>query len=179
MPLHAAPAAPADPAWQVANGLHAWAQSHHASGASRPGSASVCHTALVEALFQSYFWASRGGGAAAASQPAGASTGSPEAAGLTPSASAAPVAALHLHVGVLSHLATLQAAASAGSGAHPGSKASALEAAILACCHAQFEPLAYQRRNLRPQVWDKLIKMCCRGSCRSAQAGCVTRIAQW
>jgi hypothetical protein len=174
MPLHDAPAAAADPAWQVANGLHAWAQGHHASAASRPGSASVCHTALVEALFQSYFWASRSGGAAAASQPAGGSSGDPKAAGRDSSASAAAAAALHLHVGVLSHLATLQAAASAGGGAPASGEASRLEAAILACCRGQFEPLSYQRRDLRPQVCHKLIKRCSLGSCRSAQAGCVS-----
>lgn len=174
MPLHAAPAAPADPAWQVAQGLHAWAQSHRVSGASRPGGTNMCHTALVEALFQSFFWASSSGSAAAASQPAGVSSGDPKAAGPTSPASAPAAAALHLHVGVLSHLATLQAAVSAGGSAPTGGEASALEAAILACCRAQFEPLSYQRRDLRPQVCHRLIKMWCRRSCRSAQAGCVS-----
>ena len=155
MPLHDAPAAPADAAWRVAQGLHAWAQSHRASGASRPGSASVCHTALVEALFQSFFWASRSGGAAAVNPPAGGSGGAAHAAGCHSLASAAAVAALQLHIGGLSHLATLEAAGSARGGAPASGEASALEAAILACCRAQFEPLSYRRRDLRPQVWEQ------------------------
>lgn len=145
----------ADTPWQVARGLHAWAQGHGGAVAAAPRGVNACHTAVVETVFQSYVWASR-----AAYQPAGsrqAGTAAPDIGGDTAqleaaavaAAAAAAAAALQMHVAVLSHLATLLAAASAGAGS---SEASALQNAVIACCRAQFEQDRFEKRDLRPQA---------------------------
>lgn len=140
-PLHTAEqSSAAAAAWQAARGLHAWAQAHRGAAPLRPGGPNACHTALVETLFQSYAWASRSSYEAAGSQSS------------DPAACAAAAASLQLHVAVLSHLATLLAAAVASSGMTADSTASALQPAVIACCRAQFERSCYQKRDSRPQV---------------------------